>query len=317
MESRNGDFLSSKVINLRGHIKMNNYRIIKSQQDESVNFIKDADDGKIESRYVRRVHDYFIAYLSSHTGCRLACRFCHLTATGQTGFTSVSYDDYIEQAKRVLEWYFLLSTPPANHVHFNFMARGEPLLNDTMLTRGPELISHLNSLAPDYFLKSASCRISTIMPKQFNKSLVDVIGLNGVIPYYSLYGMDEGFRKRWLPNAMPVMDALDRLKHWQDKSGEHIVIHGAFIKDVNDRYQDMHAICDALEEKQIKAKMNVVRFNSPDDIKYIETDETRLKELLSIFEQRMKDAKLLAPGSRIVPRVGYDVKASCGMFVNE
>lgn len=291
------------------------WKKLSSKEDCSVNFIQEKNDGLIECRYVRREDDYFIVYVSSHTGCKLACRFCHLTATGQTSFESVSYQEYVEQAEQVLSYYKSLNKP-AQRVHFNFMARGEPLANETMQENGQSLIRRLFLMAQSYGVEGSS-RISTIMPDLKGKSLRDIIGVDHVIPYYSLYSMDESFRKRWIPKGIPVSDALDVFKDWQTHSGEHVVIHGAFIEGENDSEKNIHKICDALIDKQITAKLNVVRYNPFNPEKHgTESSEKKITELYDIFVSRMKDARLLARGSRIVPRVGFDVKASCGMFVS-
>ena len=294
-------------------------KILPSNEDNSVNFIIDNKNDKnqiLEARYVRRVDDYFIIYVSSHTGCKLACRFCHLTATGQTSFQHASLNDYKNQADIVMDYYNKLNKP-ARHVHFNFMARGEPLANDIILNDGHSVINYYYELAKQNNLIGSS-RLSSIMPKTIKKSLVDIIGTEHVIPYYSLYSINDKFRKRWIPNALPVLDALDILKDWQNKSKQHIVIHGAFIKDENDSIDDMEKLCDILIEKKIYAKMNVVRYNPFNVEKHgQETSEERINILLDIFKQRLQENNLLARNSRVVPRVGFDVKASCGMFINE
>lgn len=103
----------------------------KSGQDASVNWDRPAGVGRLEARYVRRCPDYFVVYLSSQTGCAQGCRMCHLTATGQTRLRDAMFGEMIEQARTVLEHY-RREGPSARTVHFNFMARGEPLAS-----RGP------------------------------------------------------------------------------------------------------------------------------------------------------------------------------------
>src|SRR5215470_2065768 len=98
-----------------------------SELDASVNWVHRVDVGAIEARFVRRRADTVVIYLSSQTGCSQACRMCHLTATRQTDHRDVTLDEYVAQAEVVLEHYQRVE--PARTVHFNFMARGEPLLN--------------------------------------------------------------------------------------------------------------------------------------------------------------------------------------------
>jgi adenine C2-methylase RlmN of 23S rRNA A2503 and tRNA A37 len=76
-------------------------RTLSSNIDSSVNFIEQQLTGFIESRYVRRTVDYFIAYLSSQTGCNRGCRMCHLTATKQTQFTNCDLQDFANQLDTV------------------------------------------------------------------------------------------------------------------------------------------------------------------------------------------------------------------------
>lgn len=290
------------------------WTIIKSNNDMSVNFIKNYKKGKIEARYVRRCDDYFIVYLSSHSGCNLSCRFCHLTATGQTSFDSVDINTYMEQAKIVLDYYS--NKKPTKHVHFNFMSRGEPLENIYFKEGyGPELINNLYVLANGYGLEGSS-RISSIFPNTINKELDYYIGIENVIPYYSLYSIDNSFRKRWIPKSLPVKESISLLKEWQNKTGKHVVIHNAFIEGENSSEKNINDICDILIANKLICKMNIVRYNPFDNNKHgTEATEENLEKLKNIFITRMSSEDLLYSNTRIVPRVGFDVKASCGMFV--
>src|SRR5438552_17740648 len=104
----------------------------RSALDASVNWDRPADVGRLEARYVRRCADYVVVYLSSQTGCDQGCRMCHLTGTGQTRLRDVTPEEILEQADTVLD-YYRREAPPARSVHFNFMARGEPLANQALL----------------------------------------------------------------------------------------------------------------------------------------------------------------------------------------
>ena len=94
----------------------------------------------LEARFVRRTDDYFAVYVSSHSGCNQACRFCHLTATKQVGMSPAALDDLLTQADAVFGYYDQQirtgSQPRAQRVNINWMARGEPLLNDTLVVNG-------------------------------------------------------------------------------------------------------------------------------------------------------------------------------------
>lgn len=118
----------------------------KSGQDASVNWDRPVAIGRLEARYVRRSTDYFVVYLSSQTGCAQGCRMCHLTATGQTRLRDTTIAEMIDQAEIVLDHY-RRHAQPARSVHFNFMARGEPLANRAFLSDADGLLDELSRRA--------------------------------------------------------------------------------------------------------------------------------------------------------------------------
>lgn len=288
-----------------------------SVQDQSVNFTQKREDGGLlECRYVRREEDYYIIYLSSQTGCNQACRFCHLTATGQTMFTQATVPDYVSQAITVFDYADTQS--PAKRVHFNFMARGEPLLNPVIKHGMIYLYEFLNAMSEERGL-DGSLRISTIMPEEAqNFEFIHSWGrLPGIIPYYSLYSMKPQFRKRWLPKSMAPERALQKLADYQQATGGNkVVLHWAFIEGENDSVEDIEQIVNAVKKVGLHAKLNTVRYNPASEKQGREPSEEKIKHLHDLFVSEMDNAGLLEPGSRIVPRVGFDVKASCGMFVS-
>lgn len=280
-----------------------------SQQDASINWIRPTEVGYLEARYVRRVDDYVVVYLSSQTGCRQGCRMCHLTATGQTKTRDASVEEILEQADVVLDFY-RREAPRANVVHFNFMARGEPLASEVVTSSADRLLGELGERAVSLGLKPRFL-FSTILPKALGeRALQDIFVLHQPEIYYSIYSTREDFRRRWLPSALPVSDALDRLASWQRHSYKLVKIHYAFIEGENDSEADVHAVCDALNERKIAAHVNIVRYNPPTDRHGREPGEDILARNAKIFAERLPLARV-----RVIPRVGFDVAASCGMFL--
>ncbi|MHB0928648.1 MAG: radical SAM enzyme, Cfr family protein [Candidatus Nanopelagicales bacterium] len=286
--------------------------VLKSETDSSVNFVSAT---KLECRYVRRVSDYFIVYLSSHTGCNKACRFCHLTQTGQTSFIEATFEQYLEQAETVLNYYesVVSREGPANRVNFNFMARGEPLANSVMLKRAGELFTELAKNASKRGLQ-AKFNISTILPEEIrNLSLSEVFqGVDQPYEiYYSLYSVNPEFRRRWLPKALDADIGLAKLAAYQKDTNQRITLHWAFISEQNDSSADLAEIQDRLAVYQLQAKFNLVRYNPFSPLQGVESGQATLDANFESMRVFLGD-----PDSRIVPRVGFDVKASCGMFVS-
>lgn len=290
-------------------------QILTSQEDLSVNWITEHPQaGKEEARYVRRSDDYFIVYLSAQTGCKQACRFCYLTQTGQTKYVDLPIEDIARQADPVLAHYKNVRAHQgkAKKVHYNFMARGEPLANPYLMQDFPALHISLRRKAQALGLEP-KFKISTIMPKCADEyDLVKAFGhLPGVGVYYSLYSFDPAFRRRWLPKAMCPYTALDKLAYLQQESPETtIALHGAFIEGENDSLENAQKMIDEVNKRGIRAKFNLVRYNPYSEKQGREAKEESIEDIFQLMNLGLK-----GENSRIVPRVGFDVKASCGMFV--
>src|SRR5271169_4828698 len=229
-------------------------KILNSQIDHSVNFVEEQLVGFLESRFVRKTDEYFIAYLSSQTGCNRGCTFCHLTATGQTSFVDSSHNDFVAQAIQVFKHY-RAQTVRAKYMHYNFMARGEPLANKILLESGDELLVKLGQVAKDEGLP-AKFNISTIMPMTLKKSLIDIFHYVNPTIYYSLYSTNQEWRNKWMPAALPVEEAVAKLKEYQSFSKKIIKIHHPFIAGENDSEKEVHAVCDVLEKYNLICEFN-------------------------------------------------------------
>jgi adenine C2-methylase RlmN of 23S rRNA A2503 and tRNA A37 len=275
---------------------------INSQLDASVNFVEQQLTGFIESRYVRRQADYFIAYLSSQTGCNRGCQMCHLTATKQTQFSNLDQSNFVSQFETVLSHYE--KDTPAQTVHLNFMARGEPLANTTITKTGTELFWRLGNMARDRGLR-VKFNVSTIMPVTLKKSLCEVFPLIPANVYYSIYSINSSFRNKWLPAAMPVERALANLKEYQQVSKKIIKFHGAFIKGENDSEQDVEELMNTIAEYSFHSEFNIVRYNPYSSQQGEES--LRVDDIAAQIQQYMP--------CKIIPKVGQDVYASCGQFV--
>ena len=287
---------------------MTSLKILYSTQDESVNFVSHAPSGFFESRYVYRPGaDYFIVYLSSQSGCNKGCQFCHLTTTKQFRHVDASHDKFMLQAEQVLE--YAASKDMPNHVstvHFNFMARGEFLDSVTDLD-ADYLLADLGKQASEYGLNS-KFNISTIMPKTFKGTILDVFKYMQPTFYYSLYSVNQAFRDYWLPAAMDVDKALGLLKEYQEFTGKPIKIHFAFIEGQNDSEKDVKDLAMRIKMFNLITDINIMRYNPPDD-------KSREPPYEVIRMRADQLAMHLGRFVQIVPSVGYDVKASCGMFV--
>ena len=296
-------------------------RQLKSVYDRSVNFVlacsQEHAPSYLEARYVRRVPEKISAYVSSHNGCKMGCKMCYLTQLGQTSFNHSTHHDYEKQFDQVLSYYDKNGEERAKKVNCNFMARGEPLANKTVVNEYDQLFETLDRRASLSNLK-LKVNISTIMPHTIiDHELVNIFGKNSQTEiYYSLYSIKPEFRKQWLPNAINYNAGLAKLKDYQLATGNQITLHWAYIKGHNDSVSDVEELASTISKYQLFGKVNLVRYNPPPNLEHTEEpDEEHLLRLLNIVNSGLMNSN--TNSSKIIPRVGQDVYASCGMFIHD
>lgn len=307
-----------------------------SGQDASVNTVFDGD---FETRFVVRESaefpgmDDIIIYLSSARGCAQSCRMCWLTQTGQTDETPATLQDFIRQAQISLgeaEKYVYENRRTVASVHYNFMARGEPILNPIIRTGFKELGDALVQVAVSFIdaigqgegsvgdhIVNIKFKISTIMAGLYERDEhgtpiggLTKLDFGGYMPeiYYSIYSMDPTFRKRWLPKAEAPEEALRFLADYHRRGGP-VRFHSAFIYAHNDEIKDIHEVIKSINFFNLPKVFNIVRYNSPDLEKSQEAPEEHLEDIRKYLELKGFTVQM-------VSRVGVDVWASCGQFVN-
>lgn len=291
---------------------------LHSKVDSSVNWIEDDVTGYFESRFVQRQDDYIICYLSSQTGCNQGCKFCHLTTTGQIRSNDAGVPDFSRQALKVVEYYrdhvrkgdngYIALNTKTKKLHYNFMARGEPLANKTLAH--PDLYDTLTRYAKYVDLEPVF-NISTIMPKKFKGELADYFP-EGVKPtiYYSIYSVNAHFRVRWIPAAQDLLNALTNIDRYCHSGGK-VVLHSSFIKEENDSVPDVNDMIELIKSFSFAndytpVAFNIVRYNPYSSV---QGDES---PYLDRIAQQMTEAGINA---RVLNRVGPDVYASCGAFI--
>ena len=213
--------------------------------------------------------------------------------------------------RRWLTWYDSHASR-AQVVHFNFMARGEPFANTHILTSAAELIARLSAEATRRGLVPR-IKFSSIFPNELAgvDDLATLFGGYSPDIYYSLYSLEPGFRRRWLPKAMAPAAALDMLRGYQSRTRKIPVLHFAFIAGENDSERSVEDICAAVNALRLRVDINIVRYNPHSTRVGSEPTEEVIRRNAAIMERCMPSSRV-----KIVPRVGFDVKASCGMFMS-
>lgn len=301
--------------------KTNKVQKLVSNIDKSVNFVENFKGSKIESRYVRRRPDYISAYLSSHNGCNMGCKFCWLTASGQTKFNHVSNEQYAGQLNNVLKHAKTVDGDSSKdvRVNINMMSRGEPLGNKYLVNSYDEFYNSLQYIIDKYDYKEQKVNVSTIMPFTIkHKELIDIFGDDPAYMYYSLYSTNERFRKEWIKNGIHWSDALGKLRRYQDATGLPVTLHFCIIEGENDKLCEVYKMAEEINKFNFeKLKFNIVKFNPhPSMSQYTEANQAHIDEIFKVLKETSVDMDIHTNKTRIVPRAGPDVFASCGMFTS-
>jgi adenine C2-methylase RlmN of 23S rRNA A2503 and tRNA A37 len=248
----------------------------------------------------------------------MGCKFCWLTVTKQTKFQHTTIDEYGSQLDIVLNHAKQIDKDNSKNVrvNINLMSRGEALANKNIINNYPSFYNEMNTVAKKYDYAKTKINISTIMPSVVaDRKLFDIFHHNPINLYYSLYSINDNFRKKWLPNAMPWRSALDKLWEFHDATNNTITFHFAIIENENDDIGEIKKMSEIIKNMNFKStKFNLVRYNPHPSQQYKEPPIEKLNEIYDIFKSACNDNDIKTNKSRIVPRIGYDVFASCGMF---
>lgn len=293
---------------------MNILKTLRSTYGPCTNFLSKYADGIIEARYVRKDPSYIACYVSSHNGCKMGCKFCHLTQNNDINMSHVDIPTYVSQIRTVLTHYEDQvknhNSVRAKRCNINFMSKGDALANKYVVNEYPKLYDEMEKICEEFGLK-AKPNISTIMPYTVrSRSLIDIFGDKPAYLYYSLYSLNPNFRKKWLPNAIPYEEALDKLKEYQNKHNRVITFHWSIIKGENDCLDEAHKLAEKLKQYEFNGKLNIVRFNPHPDVTDEEASAEKFNGIFKIIADVFKN-----PKSYIVPRLDVTTKTPCGMFV--
>jgi adenine C2-methylase RlmN of 23S rRNA A2503 and tRNA A37 len=277
--------------------------------------------GKVETRAVQRTDDTLIIYLSSTAGgCSQACRMCWLVQTGQTKETALPITDYLEQATEI---FTLLDEEDRlsniSTVHWNFMAQGDALMNPHFIIEIHRLYGMLNAIGVLYINDDVNnqFKISTIFPKdsilfkreELGRSWInnEMLSLSdGFEFYYSLYSLKDAFRKKWLPKALDP-EIVGKIFYGKYNG---LRLHHCLIEGLNDTEEDVALIHQWLERHNLHVKINIVRYNPFSDHLGRESSFDTIQTYVN--QMNLSHRVELV---QIIPRIGEDVKASCGTFI--
>ncbi len=277
------------------------HTLTKGSKDTTRKFLLELSDG----RYVETVlipaspalygesSDRHTLCVSSQVGCAYGCKFC---ASGLDGFTrNLSAGEIVSQIILAEE----LSGEKVNNLVF--MGMGEPLANFKNLCEALEIITS------DWGLKIGARRITVS-----TSGLVPQIRKLAELPQQirlaiSLHGPDDVTRDKIMPvnRKFPVAELFDALRVWNSKKNQKITLEYILIDGINAGVEQAGVL--ARRAASIKAKVNLIPYNTVDGLEWVRPSDANCKRFKSVLSKAGISATLRL-------EKGHDIDAACGQL---
>ena len=237
------------------------------------------------------------ACVSSQVGCPVGCRFCASGLDGVEG--NLDAGQIVEQVHR-LSW-----LPGVDRVsNVVFMGMGEPLANiDAVL----HAIRTLN--APwGPAIGARRITVSTVgLPAAILKLATFEIAVTLAL---SLHAPTDALRRELIPWAeyATIDEILAACDVWFQHSGREITLEYLLLRDVNDRKEHARQLVGLC--KQLRANVNLIRYNEVDGLPYRRPQDADVLAFQSVLRKEGVNVHIRA--SR-----GRDIAAACGQLRRE
>lgn len=277
------------------------HTLTKGSEDTTRKFLLELPDG----RYIETVlipaspalygekSDRHTLCVSSQVGCAYGCKFC---ASGLDGFSrNLTSAEIVSQIIVAEE----LSGEKVNNLVF--MGMGEPLANFKNLCEALEMITS------DWGLNIGARRITVS-----TSGLVPQIEKLAELPQQirlaiSLHGPDDETRDKIMPvnRKFPVAQLFDALRIWNSKKNQKITLEYILIDGVNADLE--HAQILAKRAASIRAKVNLIPYNTVEGLEWIRPSDASCKDFKSVLSNAGVSATLRL-------EKGHDIDAACGQL---
>jgi 23S rRNA (adenine2503-C2)-methyltransferase len=239
--------------------------------------------------------------ISSQVGCAIGCKFCH---TGTMGLKrNLTAGEIVGQFMAVTYWLKDNVSPDERLSNIVYMGQGEPLHNFDNVKTATIIFMEDKGLG----LSQRKITLSTSgLVKQIEK-LWDFPPVNLAI---SLHAAHNDIRTELMPinKAFDLERLFQAIKTVPLKAYRRITFEYILIAELNDRPEDIDALCELLDKE--KSKINLIPFNEYPESKFKRPSNAKI-----IWFQE----ELLHRGYVCTTRTtkGQDILAACGQLKSE
>ena len=280
-----------------------NHIAVDQQQRSKDGTIKNAIqlfDGRVVESVLIPVKDRTTACVSSQVGCSLDCKFCATAKLDR--MRNLKIDEIFDQVVAIdhqSKAYF--NRPLSNIV---FMGMGEPLMNYNNVLGAIEKITSPSGLG----MSPKRITLSTSgLPKLIKKMADDGVQFNLAV---SLHTAIQETREQIMPFAknFPLLDLLDSLKYWHEKTGKIVTYEYVVWEGINDNMEHIRALVDFC--KQVPSKVNLIEYNAIGEDAFRQARP----EIINQYMEFLSASHITATVRR---SRGKDIDAACGQLANK
>lgn len=241
-------------------------------------------------------HKRYTVCLSSQVGCKVGCVFC-LTAKG--GFVrNLTAGEIVSQLLLIKRENDIDANRRVNIV---YMGMGEPLDNLDNVAKAVKIFADSDGM-------SISPNRQTISTSGLSSKIEKLGKLDlGVNLAISLHAVDDELRQKLMPinKAYNIASIIEAVRNFPINQRKRVMFEYLVIKDVNDDISAAKKLLQLLSG--IKAKVNLIYFNSYDNSEFQRPTE---KSMIEFQEYLTKRGQLCT----IRESKGLDISAACGQL---
>lgn len=279
---------------LENDFLINEIEIVHVERDKDVNkylFVL-SDSEHVEAVLMR--HDYGRSIcISSQVGCNMGCKFCE--SGRRKKVRNLTAGEMVEQIIKVEEDIQMRIS------HVVIMGIGEPFDNYENVTKFISIINDPKGLQ----IGSRHITVSTcgIIPK-IEKFADFPYQVNLAI---SLHAPTDALRSSLMPinKVYPLKDLIASLKKYSEKTSRRITFEYILLKDLND--QEEHAISLAKLIKGMNAYVNLIPYNTTDNLEFLRSDAFQIMKFYDILKKNHINVTIRR-------EFGSKISAACGQL---
>ena len=276
----------------------------------------------------------YSVFISSSVGCYMKCKFCHLTLKNSE-YIKISSDQVLSNLKDAITEVINFNPDIKNrYIKLSWMGMGDAINNPDMVN--DVTLSFLDWVFANGYAKGLDgVDLSTVLPKLKNKNWISIfhelersLRKYEINPIYTMdnlqfaskdyshknifrlfYSLESGIqssRDNVIPNAMPLTDAIEQLKEYEEGFKYPVIFHQLLVENLNDSEENIDSIIDFINDNFKDNELRVLRYNFCAKSSYKESDK---------FPRQIKKISEKVNFLKVQVSPGTEVSAACGQFI--